>query len=235
VVLAAGVLAVSSVAFAGENTTSVRTIVRQIESALQKVSGFEAELETRSETPDNDVTATRTLVLSRTYGWKIVEGSGQLRREIINDLQTNIVYYPEKKQAVKLTARSPEVHAEFEKPLRELNPVLSLDRSSLKLLGQEVLSGESVYHLEGTTTTQFLQSGKPVRIRVEAWVSLQDGLPRKTIEHWEDRTGTIIYRSVKLRDDLTSDVFRFVPPPGVQVIDIGGERPEPPTAGDSAQ
>lgn len=197
--------------------------MEKMKQAFSEIKGFQAEVETRHETSDQDVTLTRSLLLSKAYGWKIEEGFGKLHRLIINDFETNIVYYPAQRRALKLTAKSPDIAAEFRKPVTELNPIFSLDRASLKLLGSEELGGEKVYHFEGTTTTQFLQGGKPVKIRIEAWVAERDGLPRKTIERWEDRTGTTVYRNVVLRDDLTSDVFKFTPPEGVEVIELGKE------------
>ncbi len=216
----------SNWAAAGQTTSTVPKILAEIASALEKVSGFEAEVESRHETAEDDVVVTRTLLLSRQFGWRISEGTGKLRREILNDLSTNVVFYPEQKRALKLVARSPEVKSEFEKPVRELNPVFALDRSSVKFHGVEEFEGETVYHLSGTTTTQFLQMGKPVKIKVEAWIAQNDGLPRKTVERWEDRTGTTIYKNVKLRDDLTSEAFRFTPPNGVQIIELGSEGKE---------
>lgn len=197
--------------------------MEEIAKAYERVSGFSADVETRHETSSEDVTATRSLIVSKLYGWRIIEGVGKLRREIINDFRTNFVYYPEQKRALRLVARSPEVAAEFRKPVTDTNPVFALARESLKFLGSETLDRETVYHFEGTTTTQFLQAGKPVKIRIEAWVSPKDGLPRKTVERWEDRTGTTVFRNVTLRDDLTTDQFQFVPPKDVEVIDIGGE------------
>ncbi|MGC8740395.1 MAG: LolA family protein [Candidatus Sumerlaeaceae bacterium] len=203
----------------------VQQALEKVKHAFSKVTGVEAVVETRHETNDQDVILTRSLVLSKNYGWKIEEGVGKLHRLIINDFQTNIVYYPEQKRALKLNAKSADIASEFKKPVTDLNPIFSLERSSLKLLGTEDLDGEKVYHFEGTTTTQFLRSGKPVKIRIEAWVAEHDGLPRKTIERWEDRTGTTIYRDIVLRDDLTTDVFKFTPPSGVEIIEIGDEAP----------
>lgn len=199
-----------------------RAALSEIRKAFDKVVGLEAEVETKHETADEDVVLTRSLLLSKQYGWKIVEGEGKLRREIINDFSTNYVYYPEQRRALKLVARTPEVAVEFRKPVTELNPVFALDPRSLRLKGIEDLSGDKVYHFEGTTTTQFLQAGKPVTIRIEAWVGVEDGLPRKTIEKWEDRTGTTIYRNLRVRDDITSSEFKFQPPADAKVIELGG-------------
>jgi len=201
----------------------VHSALNEIRDAYKKVSAVEATVETRHETQEEEVVLTRSLVLSKSFGWKIVEGTGKLRREIINDFTTNYVYYPEQKRALKLVAKSADVAAEFRRPVAELNPIFSLDPHSLKLRGVEELAGEKVYHIEGTTTTQFLQSGKPVTVRIESWVSPKDGLPRKTVERWSDRTGTTIYREVRLRDDITSGEFQFKPPAGVEVIEIGAD------------
>lgn len=198
-----------------------RAALNEIRKAFDKVAGLEAEVETKHETVDEEVVLTRSLLLSKQYGWKIVEGVGKLRREIINDFSTNYVYYPEQGRALKLVARTPEVAAEFRKPVTELNPLFALDQRSLRLKGIEELSGDRVYHFEGTTTTQFLQAGKPVTIRIEAWVGAEDGLPRKTIERWEDRTGTTIYRNLRVRDDITSADFKFQPPADTKVIELG--------------
>jgi outer membrane lipoprotein-sorting protein len=197
--------------------------LREVSDAYRKVSGFEALIETRHETPTDDVTLTKSLSVSKDYGWKIIEGTGKYRREIWNDFSTSYVYSPEQKRVLRLKAQNAEVAAEFRKPVSEINPVFSLDRSTLKFHGEETFENQKVYHYEGTTMTQFLQGGSPVKIRVEAWISPEDGLPRKTVEYWADRTGTTIYRDVKLRDDFSTDSFHFVVPAGVEVIEIGSD------------
>ncbi|MCX7625595.1 MAG: hypothetical protein N2Z21_05225 [Candidatus Sumerlaeaceae bacterium] len=218
------VMAVCTLANTGTSSAEKdpRVALTEIRKAYEKVVGLQAEIETKHETADEEVVLTRSLLLSKQYGWKITEGIGKLRREIINDFSINYVYYPEQRRVLKLVARTPEVAAEFKKPVAELNPLFALDERSLRLKGVEELAGEKVYHFEGTTTTQFLQGGKPVTIRIEAWVGAEDGLPRKTIERWEDRTGTTIYKNLRLRDDITSADFQFQPPQGVTVVELGG-------------
>jgi len=219
-------LLVCTVSQAGSSSAEVKQALAEIEKAYAQVPGFQAEVTTRHETREGDVVATRVLTVSKKFGWKIVDWIGDQKREIINDFRTNYVYLREQKKVLKLTASSPELEAEFRKPVADLNPVFLLDRNTLRLVSTEEFEGEPVYHFAGTTTTQMMQRGKPVSVEIEAWVSRHDGIPRKTVERIGEVKGTTIYRRVSIRPDLTAEDFQFQKPQDVAEISIPFGEPE---------
>lgn len=209
-----------SAAAAGEDA---RKVIDEVTALYARVPGFHAEVETRHKTADDEIIATRSLTVSKQHGWKVVDGEGDNRRQIINDFKTNYEYFPAGKKVVKLSADLPEIAGAFQKPATDINPVTALSSESIQLLGTEEFQGEPVYHLKGTTTTRLMMRGKPVNIEIEAWISRNDGIPRKTVERCEDRVGTTVYRNLTVRRDLSADDFQFRKPADVEEIDMNAE------------
>jgi outer membrane lipoprotein-sorting protein len=190
-----------------------------------KVEGLEASLEIRVKEKGGDETsAPSQLSVSRALGWKIVDDTPNGEQRIFNDYRTSFQYFPREKRAVKLVADMPAIVEGFRKPANELNPLTILDPKSVKLLGKETLDGAEVYHFAGTTSTQLLAMGEPVVRKLEAWIAIADGLPRKTVEFAPDETVvTTVYTNVKLNPQFSAEDFRFTPPDGVEVLDMNAE------------
>jgi outer membrane lipoprotein-sorting protein len=217
----AAVLAIAGqVAFAQQDPQKA---LQQVQNAVQNVKSYQALLEVRDQQGKDEMVASSTLTVSREHGWRIEENSSEGNHYVVNDFTTSYEYFPNHKKAIKFVAENAETREGFRKPANEMNPLVVLDQSSVKLIGEENLDGEPVFHFEGTTSTQFMAQGKPVTRKIEAWVSTKDGLPRKTIEHSENTVGTTVYKNVKTNIEVKPEMFKFTPPEGVEVVDMNVE------------
>lgn len=198
-----------------------------------KVKAFSASLEIREDRGFNESVATSSLLVSRDHGWRLEGGSPGAEHTVVNDFKVSHDYYPWDKTVFKATATGPEMQRLFRRPADELNPLLLLDPSSLRLLGEGEFEGEPVAKFEGTTSTVLLSGGPPATRHMEAWISTRDGLPRKTVEGTGETTATTIYRNVRVNPPVTAKDFQFEPPPGVKVIDVNATT-MPAPAGESA-
>lgn len=200
------------------------TTATVLASLLEKnagVAAFSADIEVReNHGRADDVVATSSLLVSRKEGWRLEGGPAGSERIVVNNYAVSYDYYPWDKTAIKMSANSPEVRALFRKPADEINPVAMLDTATLVLNGEETLDGEAVYHFSGTTITQLLKYVEPSERRIEAWVSKDDGLPRKTVEYTPQSTATTFYRNVTVNPDVPKTAFEFTPPKDVKVIDV---------------
>jgi outer membrane lipoprotein-sorting protein len=204
---------------AQEAAPSAAAVAKDIAAKIGKVSGFTANIETGEAVEgEGDGSTVSSLMVSRLYGWKLTY-TGQNPYTIITDFETFYQYFPQEKRVMKTTADSPEIKAMLTKPVTDMNPIALLDAASLRYLGQEKVAGETVYHVEGTTQSQLMPGGPVVRRNLAAWLSVEDGLPRKTVESVGMSTGTTVYRDVKVNPTLKPEDFAFTPPAGVTVID----------------
>lgn len=188
-----------------------------------QVRGFRATVETRDRRGMVEAISTSSIVTSRDLGWKMADLTSTGGQIIVCDYRTSYQYLPAERQVLKYTADSPQAMESFRKPASEMNIVSVLDPKSVKVLGEEDFAGEPTYHIEGTTTTQFLPQGKPMTRKIEAWISKNDGLPRKMIEYTELTVGTTIYHNMQINPPLAAKDFEFAPPKGVEVIDMNKE------------
>lgn len=193
-------------------------------NALQdKVKAYSADLEVRDKQAGQENVTTSSLLVSKEHGWKVRSSTPEGEYEFVSDFNTFYQYYPAEKKAVKHSADRPDASALFRKPVTDMNPVSLLDPASLVLKGKETINGEPVFHFEGTTSTQFLPQGRPVTRTLQAWISTQDGLPRKTVETFGEAEGTTMYKNVQLNPQVGPADFQFVPPPGVELIDMAAQ------------
>lgn len=202
------------------DAAATAAVVRDVAAKIGRVSGFSATVESAEQMPD-DVSANTTvgtLTVSRLYGWKM-SMAGMSPYTMVTDFHTMYQHLAKERRVIKTTADSPELKAMMVKPVSDMNPVALLDPQSIRFLGEEILEGETVYHVEGTTQSQFMPGGPLVNRRLSAWLSAKDGLPRKTVESVGATTGTTVYRDVKINPELKPEDFAFTPPAGVTVID----------------
>ncbi len=197
--------------------------LEKVNSLAAKVEGFRADLQIADTGAGVDGVSTSTIAVSKEHGFKTNLHANGVECQIITDFTTGYQYYPERQQAMKMTADRPEIRELFRKPATDMNPLVLLDQNSLKFKGEETLAGETVYRFEGTTTTQFLAQGEAVRRTMEAWVSTTDGLPRKTIETVGGNKATTIYSNVEVNPSFKAADFQFTPGHDVQVIDANEE------------
>lgn len=204
----------------GQHTPdSVTKVSRDVESKIGKVSSFSAIVETSEEAIDGKgQKSTYDLKVSRLYGWKLVISDGPEPFTAVTDFQTFYQFFPKEKRVLKTIADSPEIKAMLTKPVTDMNPLRLLDQESLEFKGTEKVAGETVYHVQGTTESQLMPGGPVVKRILSAWVSIEDGLPRKTEESVGVSTGTTVYRNVKVNPELTPADFAFTVPQGVSVI-----------------
>lgn len=206
-------------ALAQEPAPGAADVAKDIATKIGKVTGFTATVETgESVEGEGRDSETSSLMVSRLYGWKITSAGLEPFTTVTN---FDVLYHfvPKEKRAMKTTADSPELKAMVTKPVTDMNPLALLDPASLKYFGQEELNGETVYHVQGTTTSQLMPGGPMVHRTLSAWLSINDGLPRKTVESVAKSTGSTIYRDVKVNPGLKPEDFTFTPPAGVTVID----------------
>lgn len=210
---------VPTLVFAQAPVPGAADVAKDIATKIGKVTGFSATVET-GESVDGEGSDSETgaLMVSRLYGWKMTS-TGLEPYTTITNFDVLYHYSPKEKRAMKTTADSPELKAMVTKPVTDMNPLALLDPASLKYFGQEELNGETVYHVQGTTTSQLMPGGPLVPRTLSAWLSVEDGLPRKTVESVAMSTGSTVYRDVKVNPGLKPEDFTFTPPPGVTVID----------------
>jgi outer membrane lipoprotein-sorting protein len=220
VVIAAGML--GSVQAAADSAEA-QAAIKAVQELNDKVTGFRAELEVHDKQEGQEQVSTSVLTVSKAHGWKVESNTPQGPFVFVCDFTTFYQYYPGERKVFKNSATSPEASAMFRKPATDMNPLPLMDPRSINFKGKKEFEGHSVYHLEGTTSTQFLAEGRPVERRMEAWISASDGLPRKTVEGSSFGEGSTIYRNVRLNPELTPSDFQFVVPAGVAVIDADQE------------
>jgi len=213
----------------------ISTVARDINSKIASVTAFSARLETQeiAEGQAGDKNEADLLV-SRQHGWKLSSDSGPDAFTFVTDFKTFYQYFPADKRVIKVTADTPEMQSMIRKPVTDMNPLNLLSSSSLKYLGQEQVEGQTVYRVSGTTESQLMPGGPKVQRTLTAWIGVEDGLPRKTVESVGVSTGTTIYKSVKVNPAVTPADFAFTPPEGVSVIDPSqmqpGKQPTPPAS-----
>lgn len=197
--------------------------VQQIDSLVDQVQGFSARLEILESAGGIDCLSTSSIDVSRSFGFRTDIFTSGVECQIVTDYSTSYQYWPDRQEVRKVTADRPEVRDLFRKPATDMNPLDLLDPGSIKLKGEESFEGEPVYRFEGTTMTRFLAQGEPITRHLEAWISVKDGLPRKTVETIGRTSVTTVYRDVKVNPRFTAEDFRFVPQGGVRVIDENEE------------
>lgn len=201
------------------DVAATQAVMRDIASKIGKVAGFSATVESEELAPGSPSgKSVGSLMVSRLYGWKITV-TGLNPYTMLTDFHTLYQYYPKERRVMKTTATNAEIKMMMTKPVTDMNPVALLDPATVQFLGEEVINGETVYHVTGTTQSQLMPGGPLVLRTVSAWLSSEDGLPRKTIESVGSTTGTTVYREVKINPDLKPEDFAFTPPAGVTVID----------------
>lgn len=193
--------------------------IRQVNDLAGKVEGFRARLQITEKAGGIDCLSSSSLEVSKAYGFKTEIFRDGVQCQIISDFSTAYQYFPEGKQAMKMTVTRSEVRDLFRQPATHMNPLQLLDPKSLNFKGEETLAGEPVFRFEGTTTTQFLPQGEPVTSSMEAWISTRDGMPRKTIEKVAGNMVTTVYSDVEINPPFKAADFHFVPAPDVRVID----------------
>ena len=110
------------------------------------------------------------------------------------------------------------------KPATDMNPLSLMDPASIQVDGTETWEGQTVYRVSGTTESQLMPGGPPVKRHLIALISTDDGLPRKTFESVGFSTGTTVYRNVIVNPNVNAKDFQFSPPEGVTVIDTMSQR-----------
>jgi outer membrane lipoprotein-sorting protein len=213
----------SALSLAAAAADDAANAMKQVEELTSKVNGYTADMEVRNAEPDGEQVARSRIAVSKEHGWKMEDNTTSVGGHVIvNDYKTSYEYIPEAKTVYKFTADHPQIAEDFRRPA-EMNIVATLDPKTVKLVGKEQVAGETLYRFEGTTSTQFMPRGKPVVRRIEAWVSAQDGLARKTIEYTEETTGVTMYSNVRINPAFKPDDFLYTPPAGVRVLDINAE------------
>ncbi len=201
------------------DAAATQAVMKDIASKIGKVAGFSAAVESEELAPGAPSgKSVGSLMVSRLYGWKITV-TGMNPYTMLTDFHTLYQYYPKERRVMKTTATNAELKMMMTKPVTDMNPVALLDPDTVQFIGEEVVNGETVYHVTGTTQSQLMPGGPVVARTVSAWLSSEDGLPRKTIESVGSTTGTTIYRDVKINPSLKPEDFAFTPPTGVTVID----------------
>lgn len=201
-----------------DDAASASAVAKEIAAKIGKVSGFTAEVETGERVQGESNSATvSSLMVSRLYGWKVTS-TGNSPYTLVTDFNAFYQYFPLEKRVMKTTADTPELKAMLTRPVTDMNPIALLEPASLVYKGKEELAGETVYHVEGTTMSQLMPGGPEVKRSLSVWLSVEDGLPRKTVESIGATTGTTAYRSVKVNPPLKPEDFAFTPPPNVTLI-----------------
>jgi len=204
---------------AQEAPQTASEITREIASKIGKVSDFTATVESGEVVQGEPESVTASaLEVSRLYGWKMT-ATGNSPYTIVTDFDTFYQYFPQENRVMKTTANNPMIKAMLVKPVSDMNPIALLDPSSVVYKGTEKFEASTVYHVEGTTESQLMPGGPLVKRTLSAWLSTEDGLPRKTVESVGISTGTTVYRNVKINTGLKPENFRFTPPAGAAVID----------------
>ncbi len=199
---------------------SAAEISSDVAKKINQISSFSATVETgESEEESPARKSSSDLVVSRLYGWKLTTTDGPEPYTLITDFQTFSQYFPKDKRVLKTTADVPEIKAMLTKPVTDMNPLRLLSPQSLVYKGQEEFNGDTVYRMEGTTESQLMPGGPEVTRTLSAWIGVEDGLPRKTVESVGMSTGTTVYRDVKVNPPVSPADFVFTPPPGTTVID----------------
>ncbi len=199
--------------------TDATAVARDVASKIAKVNSFSATLETGETAEDGTDKSTSDLLVSREYGWKLTNTGEPEPFTFVTDYKTFYQYFPQQKRVMKTSADRPEIRAMFQKPVTDMNPLSLVTPQSLTYVGKEELDGEPVYHVEGTTTSQLMPGGPQVPRTLSAWISVEDGLPRKTVESVGVSTGTTVYKNVKINPPVKPEDFAFTPPANVAVID----------------
>ncbi len=199
---------------------SAAEVARDVVQKINRISSFSATVETgETEAASPAFKTSSDLVVSRLYGWKLIADDGPEPYTLITDFQSFYQYFPKEKKVMKTTADVPELKAMLTKPVTDMNPLNLLDPKSLVYKGNEKVNGETVYHIEGTTQSQLMPGGPEIKRSLIAWISVEDGLPRKTVESVGTSTGTTVYQNVKVNPPVSPADFTFTPPPGTAVID----------------
>lgn len=205
---------------AQEAAPSAAEVARDVRTKINRISSFSATVETgEAEEERPGQKSSSKLVVSRLYGWKMTTTEGPEPYTLITDFQTFSQYLPKDKRLLKTTADRPEIKAMLTKPVTDMNPLQLLDPQSLVYNGQEKLDGETVYRIKGTTESQLMPGGPEVTRTLSAWIGVEDGLPRKTVESVGVSTGTTHYKDVKINPPLSPADFTFTAPPGTTIID----------------
>ncbi|PKO17401.1 hypothetical protein CVU37_07870 [candidate division BRC1 bacterium HGW-BRC1-1] len=218
--LVTGIALLAAAQLHAAETPDTKAVVAELMNKYAQTSGLAANLEIRYQTGQEESVATSTLAVSRKYGWKLEDFTPGREHRIVNDFTVMYQYFPREARVLKMVADEPGMAAAFRKPAEELNPLSSLDPTSVKLIGQEMLNSEPTYHFAGTTQTQMLEMGQPAMRAMEVWLGTNDGLPRKTVEKSGDVVMTTVYRDVKVNPDFKAEDFRFSAPAGVEVLDM---------------
>jgi outer membrane lipoprotein-sorting protein len=210
--------------FAQAPAEDVASVTKDVAAKVAQVNSFSATVETGEEADGSmgDMSQS-SLLVSREFGWKMLGKEGPDAYQLVTDFNTFYQYFPNDKKAMKTVADKPEIKSMLTKPATDMNPLSLVSPQSIKFLGKETLDGETVYHVSGTTESQMMPGGPAVARTLSAWISVEDGLPRKTVESVGLSTGTTIYKNVKINPPVSAADFSFTPPEGVTVIDMNEE------------
>lgn len=214
-----------SVAFSQDSDTlNVKDVVADVKKKTEAIKSYSAEIEVHHERQDGTKEkTTSSLTISRDHGWKVNSFGKDSTYTFITNFDVFYQYFPDQKQVIKMVPDNPVAKAMLKKPLTDLNPLDLMDQNTLDLKGTEVIEGETVFHITGTTSTQMVPNYPPVQRKIDFWVSTKDGLPRKTVENSGISTGTTLYKNLRTNIPATVEDFSFIVPPNVELIDANAE------------
>lgn len=215
----------SGIAFGQESDTLVPSeVLSSIKKKIDSIKSYSADMEVVEERDDGAKSqSSSTIVLSKDKGWRVSSNGKEGSYTFITNFDVFYQYYPDQKQVIKMIPMDAEASAMLKKPLEEINPITLMDAKGLNIKGSEQLNGETVYRIEGTTTTQVIPGVMPMTRKLEVWVNANDGFPRKTVENSGMSTATTTYKNLKINVPVTVEDFSFIVPPGVELIDANQE------------
>ena len=218
-------LCISATVVGQDTDLSAGQLAQEIADKIKKVDAFSATVETGEDAGDGFTSGgTSSLLVSRDYGWKVLAKDGDAAYQLVTDYTSFYQYFPSEKRAMKSIPVKLEEKQMLRKPATDMNPLSLMEPASLRVEGTETWEGQTVYRVSGTTESQLMPGGPPVKRHLTALISREDGLPRKTVESVGFSTGTTVYRNVIVNPDVKAKDFQFSPPEGVTVIDTQSQQ-----------
>jgi hypothetical protein len=201
-----------------------RDLATSLSLKNQAFHALRAVVTTTDMRGEREANTTFILTLSRDKGWRIDGADAGSTYTFINDYSNDLRLFGKKKEAQILRAAgNPNLVRFFRKPLTDLDALSLLSPESLVYKGTESMDRTTVHRFAGSTTTQFLDAGDPIRRNLEVWVGEKDGLARRTVESADGQIGVTVYSQVEVNPVVKDEEFSTKPPDGFGLKDMNEE------------
>jgi outer membrane lipoprotein-sorting protein len=212
----------------GEETTE--QIIAELKAKAENVETVRADLKMTTTVMAQQLTMEGSAIFSkpdRTHIEMSMDiGAMKMDQTVISDGTTVWTYQPTLRMVHKIDTAQVAAETGIEHSAQQggdvMRPFQSLQAESIKWLRSDESEGVEIHVFEGTPAVPDLPQIPFTPAKIELWVGVEDGLLRKATMYDAEGNEVISqsYDNIEVNVDVPEEKFQFVPPEGIQVLDM---------------